>query len=47
MDETDQAEDQGKYTKKDCGMKWDKIQKQQQLKMINGKGKIYKTVQRR
>ena len=25
--------------KKDCGMKWDKKQKQEQLKMINGKGK--------
>ena len=34
MEEIDQAEDQGKYTKKDYGMKWDKIQKQRK-----GKGK--------
>ena len=32
MEEIDQAEDQGKYTKKDCGMKWDKIQKQRKRK---------------
>ena len=38
MEEIDQAEDQGKYTKK-TAMKWDKKQKEEQLKMINGKGK--------
>ena len=34
MEEIDQAEDQGKYTKK-TAMKWDKKQKEEQLKMIN------------
>ena len=41
MEEIDQAEDQGKYTKKDCGMNGTKYKNK-------GKGKenIYRTVQR-
>ena len=34
MEEIDQAKDQGKYTKKDRGIKWDKKQNQEQLTLF-------------
>ena len=34
MEEIDQAKDQGKYTKKDRGIKWGKKQNQEQLTLF-------------
>ena len=40
MEEIDQTKYQEKFIKRlDCEMKWDKKRNQEQIKMINGKGK--------